>query len=265
MHEEKKVVSLEDRIPKIKQNRKQKSNRRLISFLSLFFILILLVIYFQSPLSKVSHVDVTGNDMVSKEEILSMSGITSSTGYWNVKEENVKEQVTKHKKIKDLQIEKRLPGTIIIKVEEYARVAYAEKNNAYFPFLENGNILDAVPDTIPADAPILVNWKSGEEIRDMASELMKLPDSIANSISEIHHTPTESDPWRITLFMNDGFEVSASVRNFAEKMLLYPSIASQLNPDVKGVIHLEVGTYFKAYNGETEELEGENSSNENEE
>ncbi|WP_337999011.1 hypothetical protein [Bacillus methanolicus] len=58
--------------------------------------------------------------------------------------------------------------------------------------------------------------------------------------------------------MNDGFEVNATLRGFAEKMAHYPSIVSQLDPDKKGVIDLEVGSYFKAYDEEgTEDGEEE--------
>jgi cell division protein FtsQ len=47
--------------------------------------------------------------------------------------------------------------------------------------------------------------------------------------------------------MNDGFEVSASIKSFSGKMAHYPSIISQLDPNKKGIIDLEVGSFFKAY------------------
>ncbi|MCD8500622.1 MAG: hypothetical protein LRY71_01750 [Bacillaceae bacterium] len=37
MMDKQKIVSLEDRIPKLKQQRKQRANRRLIIYLSTFF------------------------------------------------------------------------------------------------------------------------------------------------------------------------------------------------------------------------------------
>ena len=53
MDGKKKVVSIEDRIPKLKQQRRKKANRRLILLLLLFFIFIAFILYFQSPLSHV--------------------------------------------------------------------------------------------------------------------------------------------------------------------------------------------------------------------
>jgi cell division protein FtsQ len=243
-----KVVVLEDRIPKLKQQRKQKANRRLIFYLSIFFLLLLCVIYFQSPLSNVSSITIEGNRNVSTSEIKKISGLTTKTSFWKIDNEMVEKKIEEHIEIKNAEVQKVFPNKILIKIEERKRVAYILKNAKYIPILENGMLLkNKHGDVVPADAPVLVHWKKAEDIQEMAKELKKLPNSIKNSISEIHHTPEPTDPLHITLFMNDGFEVSATVRNFAKKMLAYPSIVSKLDPTVKGVIHLEVGAYFKAY------------------
>ncbi|TDL79962.1 cell division protein FtsQ/DivIB [Peribacillus frigoritolerans] len=250
-----KVVSLEDRVPKLKEHRKQKSNRRLILFLSVFFILILLVIYFQSPLSKVSSVDVAGNKTVSEEEIINMSGITEKSGFWSINEKEVNDALSDFEQIQNVKLDKHLPNKVTIVVEEYYKVAYIVKGDQYSPILENGKTLDPVEGTFPDDAPLLINWSKAEEIEEMAMELMSLPDSVKNAISEIYHTPEKTDPWHITLYMNDGFEVQASVRSFSKKMIDYPAIVSQLAPNSKGIIHMEVGTYFESYDKKDEAAE----------
>ncbi|MDX8288264.1 cell division protein FtsQ/DivIB [Metabacillus indicus] len=249
-----KVVSLEDRVPKLKEHRRQKSNRRLIGFLSVFFILILLVIYFQSPLSKVSSIEVKGNRTVSDEEIISLSGITKKTGFFSIEVSEVREALSGFDQIQDVRIEKELPNKVTIAVNEFQKVAYVVNGDKFSPILENGRTLDPVTGAFPDDAPLLMNWKNAEEIEEMALELMSLPDSISNAISEIYHTPEEMDRWHITLYMNDGYEVQASVRGFSEKMKNYPSIVSQLEPGAKGIIHMEVGTYFESFDksGETD-------------
>jgi cell division protein FtsQ len=47
--------------------------------------------------------------------------------------------------------------------------------------------------------------------------------------------------------MNDGYVVTASIKTFADRMKTYPSIISQLNGSKKGIIHLEVATYFEEF------------------
>lgn len=257
---EKKVVSLEDRIPKLQQQRKQKTNRRLISFLSVFFFLVLLVIYFQSPLSKVASISVKGNETLNANKIIEMSGITTSTGFWSINAENIKEKFGEQLQIKELTVKRKLPNHIVLVIEEHERIAYLESDGSYLPILESGQVLKDRKENAPADAPLLINWKKEEDIKEMINELTKLSPGILNSISEIHHTPTKTDPWLIRLYMNDGFEVIATVRTFSKKMDSYPAIISQLDHHDRGIIHLEVGTYFEAIETKEEQNEDKNES-----
>ncbi|WP_223700315.1 cell division protein FtsQ/DivIB [Sutcliffiella deserti] len=255
-----KVVTLEDRVPKLKEQRKQKANRRLIFYLSLFFILISLIIYSQSSLSKVSDIDVSGNRHVTDEEIIKLSKITRETSIWRVDEEKASISILQHKELKEAEVNKVFPNKVNITVGEYNRIAYIFEEGAYYPVIENGKILEAVgQDALPDDAPLMMNWKEGNKVEEFISELMKLPDSIIYAISEIHHTPTDIDPYHITLFMNDGYEVSATVRDFSAKMTNYPSLVAELDPNLKGIINIEVGTFFKPYEsvGDEETDEGE--------
>jgi len=248
-----KVVSLEDRVPKLKQKRKQKENRQLITFVFIFFILILIIIYLQTPLSKVSNIQVNGAINVSGQTIKKLSGITNETSFWKINEDEVIEQIKKHEQIKEVQIEKKLPSTVIIKVVEYERVAYVLTDSVFYPILENGGFLEKETSLKVPDAPILTDWDDPELIQKMAQQLKKLPSSIVNAISEIHHTPVQTDNEQITVYMNDGYEVIATISTFAKKMKSYPLIVSQLDPSIKGIIHIDVGSYFEAYNKEEKE------------
>ncbi|MBW7650190.1 cell division protein FtsQ/DivIB [Anoxybacillus sp. ST4] len=255
-----KVVVLEERVPKLKEQRRQRANRQLIIYISLFFMLLLGVIYAQSPLSNVSVIHVEGNNHVSSEEIIELSGVTTNTSFWKVKKDEIEQRIKQHPEVKEVSVKKRIPNRIDIAVVERKRIAYILDNHSFLPILDNGKVLTHVKQAIPSDAPILIGWKEGEAIQDMASQLANTPNSILNLISEIHHTPSPSDPRHITVYMNDGIEVSATIDRFAEKIVHYPSIVRQLQPGMKGVLHLEMGTYFKPY--ETDE--GNEKTDENE-
>lgn len=91
-----KIVNIEERIPKIKEQRKQKANRRLISFIMLFFIMVLIIVYLQTPISKVSTISVTGNENVSKKEIIDLSDINSGdTEFWSLTSKKQKRRFSK--------------------------------------------------------------------------------------------------------------------------------------------------------------------------
>ncbi|MCA0174399.1 cell division protein FtsQ/DivIB [Bacillus sp. RAR_GA_16] len=248
--EDRKVVTIEDRIPTLKAQRKQRANRRLVVYLSIFFFLILLIIYFQSSLSHIRNVEVSGNNYVSDKEIIQLSELDNSVSFWNLNKEKVAEKVEQSKEIADVTVTRQFPVTAKVKVVENARVAYLKKGSQYFPILQSGAILDALPkgDT-PVSAPILMQWNESTELSDMAGELRKVNLSIINRISEIHYTPEGDKAFNLTLYMTDGYEVKTSISDFAEKMNSYPLIVEKLKDKAKGILYLNEGSWLEPYDG----------------
>ncbi|MEH7247044.1 FtsQ-type POTRA domain-containing protein [Neobacillus niacini] len=258
-----KIVALEDRIPKLKEQRRRKANRRLIFLLFLFFTMIVIVAYGQSPLSHVKKITVKGNELLSASEIIKNTGISKKTNIWSIKKETITHDLQKLSVIKKAEVKINWPNTVIIEIKERNKIAYYELDKSYYPVLENGKVLkDRQVAEIPVNAPILFKFDEGSILKEMVSALEELPDEIRNAISEIHYTPKKTDDYHISLFMNDGFEVSATLRTFSKKMIHYPSIISQLDPSIKGIIDLEVGSYFKAYELEAEDTKIENDKGE---
>ena len=253
-----KIVALEDRIPKLKEQRRRKANRRLILLLILFFSLIVVVAYTQSPLSHVKKITVKGNEMYTSSELIAKTGLTTKTNIWKVKTKEITASLKGLSEIKKATVTIHWPNTINIQVQEHQRIGFLEKDSTFYPIMDNGKILiNRKTKDIPVNSPILYGFKEGSVLTEMVGELKKLPSEILNSISEIHYSPNKTDRYHISLFMNDGFEVSAIIRSFSDKMVHYPSIISQLDPNKKGIIDLEVGTYFKAFEPEVEENKGE--------
>lgn len=240
----KKVVSIEDRIPKLKQARKRKANRRLIFYLSIFFILISIIIYLQSPLSHIKHIHVFGNTMVTTEDILTKSGLSPQINIWSVKDDEIESVIQELAVVEEVQVIRKLPWTIEIHISEYDRVGYVKHHEAFLPILGNGETLPAVSKPI-GDAPLLLGFTDDAYLNRMAQELTRLSKTILKLISEIHWNPVEENPNKITLYMNDGFIVNSTIRDFSQKMEVYPSITAQLDPNEKGIIHIGVGAYFE--------------------
>lgn len=260
MGDKEKVITLEDRIPKLKEQRRQKANRRLIFYISIFFLLILVIVYFVSPIGHVGKITVNGNHYVSDKVILNASQLAAETSFWDADPATLEHKIEQVKEIESAKVTRHFPNKISIQVTEYDRVAYLKKDAQFYPILENGERLSALSkQEIPTGAPILVNWPKGEKLEAMAAQVQKLPEPIVHRISEIYFTPTENFPKGITVYMNDGLEVRARIDDFARKMTKYPEIASKINPGTKGILYMRVGTYFKEYRNE------EASSNESKE
>ncbi|HLR69862.1 MAG TPA: FtsQ-type POTRA domain-containing protein [Pseudogracilibacillus sp.] len=243
--EKKNVVSIEDRIPKLKEARKKKANRRLLFYLSIFFLLISAIVYVQSPLSHIKVIEVSGNNYMKEKEVIKLSGLTTDTNIWVYNKKSITDSIKEHPMIEDIEIKRKLPQTVHIKVKEQNVVGYIQNDLAFQPVLENGMIVTTGDITNKGDGPLLNNFDDEQYLQRIATELSKIPDDIFNLISEVTWQPTEKNKYRIVLYMNDGYVVHATIRNFANKMAIYPSIVSQLNPEDKGIVHMGVGTYFE--------------------
>jgi cell division protein FtsQ len=253
-----KIVSIEDRIPKLKQARKKKANRRLVFYLSIFFFLISIIVYLQSPLSHVKTIAVTGNSFYPEQEVIEQSGIQDDTNIWTINKEEIIRTLENNPLVNSVTVETKLPWTVEIHLIEHERIGYIKKDNSYYPILGNGTVLtQSKKDQLTGDAPLLVNFTEDETLINMSQELSNLPTKILNIISEVHWAPTDSNKNEIILYMSDGYMVEASIREFAERMTVYPSIVAQLEPGKEGIIHIGVGAYFEAFVQEADEEEAD--------
>ncbi|MBM7644269.1 cell division protein FtsQ [Scopulibacillus daqui] len=245
---DKKVIPIEDRIPKLKEQRKQKSNRRFIFYIVIFFMLILIVIYLQSPLSTVREIKVMGQHFIDNGKIVKASGLTTKDHYWDIDTRDVEKRIEKLPTVSSAHVKKVFPNKVVINLKEYHRIAYLKKDNKYIPILENGALLTKKNDQhLPVSAPILIGWKNNHQLKEMAKQLSKTPPSIISQISEIYPGAANSGSDSITLYMNDGFKVLASISTFSKKITEYPELVKKIPKNTQGVIHLQVGSYFEPY------------------
>ncbi|MEY8751352.1 cell division protein FtsQ/DivIB [Alkalicoccobacillus gibsonii] len=180
---DKKVISVNDRIPSLKEQRKQRANRRLLLFLGVFFILLVLMIYFQSPLSQVKAIEVNGNVVADQDEIIEASGLSSGDSIWNLHKTESVERIEDLKEVATAELSRKLPNTVEITITEYPRVGYVKQEDGYRPMLESGSLLNALPEQeIPSDAPVIVAEDGNVKLEKLAEELGKTSDQIKERI-----------------------------------------------------------------------------------
>jgi cell division protein FtsQ len=259
---EKKVVEIEERIPKLKELRRQRTNRRLIFYVSVFFILMLMIVYFQSSISQIQQVKIEGNALASDEWISENSQLLNDVSMWNIKENQIIDRITQHEAIEEVTISREWLNTVVLSVNEFKSIAYVHDGNSYLPVLESGDIYVSEHDYLvtPHDAPILHDF-GNEEIRILlVNELADTSKGIRQRISDIYLAPVENDAYRLTLLMNDGFVVSSTANDFAERISSYPSVVEQLDPDVAGIVHMRMNPYFESFDMDMEEEDFESES-----
>ncbi len=250
-----KVIDIEDRIPTLKEKRRRRTNKKFSILLLLFTLTLAVVLYFQSSYSQVQKIEIEGAALVPMEEYLEQLTIQVGDSMWSFKEKQLEELLERNGWVKKAKVTRDWFTTVAIKVEEYQKVGYIEYGDSFELVLENGKQIKPYEEVLPIDGPLLKGFEE-ENIRfRLMKELKKLQSEILNSISQIHYTPKENDRFSIRVFMNDGNEVQAILPSFAEKMQYYPSIISQLEPELKGVIDMEVGSFFQPYSQTTIDID----------
>ncbi|WP_176222251.1 cell division protein FtsQ/DivIB [Tuberibacillus sp. Marseille-P3662] len=247
------VINLDERVPKLKEQRKHKSNRRFIIYITLFFIIILVTIYFQSPLSTVKHIQVEGNQIIPAKTIIKQSGITKSSHVWDLDEQSIQNRLKDLDTMKSISVDVQFYNKVVLTVTEYQRIGYLKRNEHYVPLLENGQFAKSMDgDSRPVDAPIFFNWDEGDPLEKLTQSLKKIPASTVQAISEIHFTPNKYSDG-ITLYMNNGLKVLARINNLADKIKMYPSIVNQIPKNAEGFVDLRVGAFFESYEKESQD------------
>ncbi|EDO0827625.1 cell division protein FtsQ/DivIB [Listeria monocytogenes] len=248
MAENKRVISIENRIPELKKYRKKKLVRHLAILIGIFVILIAITLYFLSPLSKLDKIAVSGNKQLTENEVRKESGLEVGEFVLGIRNGKTEDRLKKNTLIKDATVSKEGLNDVQINITEFKTIGYQQQGGKYYDVLESGIMLTDQPRQFPIGNDLLFqNFKNGKTLEKMVAQINKLPKDVVSSISEVIYSPTKSDQNHIELYMNDGNQVSADISTFAEKMQHYPAIVAQLAKGQKGVIDIEVGSYFQSY------------------
>jgi cell division protein FtsQ len=247
---DKKVIPLEDRLPQLKKERKQRANRRFVFYAAVFFILILGIVYFQSPLSRINRIIVQGPQIVTRQDVIEASGITRQTHIWDIRSAQAALQIKKLPTVKSAAVTLSFPNTVYIRIQEFQRKAYLLRNGRYYPILQNGARLAPISGTTqPTDAPLLIGFNSIKALKAVGEGLTDLSPDLLHNISDIHYIANHAGNDDLILYMNDSNQIIASTKTFRKNIRLYPEIAANLPKGKKGTIHLSVASYFVPYKG----------------
>lgn len=248
-----KVIDIEERIPTLREKRRKRTNKKFITLLLLFFLTLFLLLYFQSPYSDIKKINIKGSELVKEDVYLNQSDLKAGESLWGFKATDVEEKILEEYWVKDVHVKRKWLATVEIEVEEYQKVAYISMDNELYPMLENGEIFKESSSAGPIDAPLFIDFEDEKLRKKLLVELSKLDSTVLSLISQINSTPSSADPYAITLYMNDGYEVRAEITSLAKKLNYYPSIIAQIEGAGqygKGVIDIEVGSYYKSYQDE---------------
>lgn len=239
------------------KRRKRQKQIQYSVFGVLLFIIILILIYMFTPLSKISSVEIKGNDNVSKSAINKAIDVKDNSRMYTYSTSKATDKLKDNKLIKSAKITKQMPNKLTVEVTENQIVGMTKKKDNYVPILENGTELKNYDGNATDDGPILVGFEK-EEKEKIINELAKMPANVRGMIAEIKYDPQENLQNQIKLFTSDDIQILGNLNTIANKMKYYPQMSQSLERDESGelkksgYIDLSVGASFIPYSGGNE-------------
>ena len=237
-----------ERIPVLKEpapKPKRKGARRLLGVIYSLFVVLLIVLFFRSDLSKISEVTVTGGRFTDEGEILAAAGVRPGDPFFWPTADAIAGRVERLDAIASASVRKTFPGKLHIEVTEYPAVAYGlTAEGAITAILSNGTERLIGSDAV-VDRPVLRAWNEREADRlKLVDVLSRLPDDLLSDFSEITPYPSEAWPDRIRIYTRTRFEVVTAVSLLAEKA---DTIRAVIETQEPGIITLLLADRYVPY------------------
>lgn len=124
-----------------------------------------------SPLFDITEIEVMGNEKISKETILSLSGISLGDNIYHNKKETISENIRKEAYIESVEVIRVLPNKIEIQVTERKPTFLLEYASSYLYMNNQGYILEISSQVL--DVPIITGYTTSTEELQVGNRLNK--------------------------------------------------------------------------------------------
>ena len=206
--------------------------------LKIFFLLFgvgLLFFYLMNV--KTKHIVISGNSLVSDNEIIVATGFKNYPYLFRVSNKEIKRRLESIQLLSDVKVQKSLLGTLTIYVEETKPLFY-NRNNDRLVLSDGKEVTSAILDGVPT----LINYVPDTLYDRLVVELASIDKNVLTLISEIEYQPWQSndvmiDDTRFFLRMTDGNSVYVNLINL-QKLNTYIEIFASLE-DKKGILYLD--------------------------
>jgi cell division protein FtsQ len=124
---------------------------------------------------RLRHVQVVGARYVRADSIVALLGVDTTRSIWDETDELVA-RVRKHPQVSDVEIARRVPGTLVVTITERVPVAFVPTARGLEPLDAAGRALPIDPSRVNVDLPVLARRDTGVlrllgELRDRAPQL----------------------------------------------------------------------------------------------
>lgn len=237
---------------------KKKSNKKLISIIVFLFIALLIIVFFNSSLSKITEIQVTGAQFISNAEIMNDADLKVGDSFLFSSSKKIKDTLLRNSSIQNVDVSKKFPGIIKINVQEYKVVAFElSENGELIALLASGASVATNSERMQImDKPILTGWQPDDmNKKELMKQLSTIDNALLSDISEISPIPSSAFPDRILIFTRTKFEVITAISLLREKVGTMNGVIESQAP---GRLTLLLADTFVPFDIEMEEDESEN-------
>ncbi|CDM68761.1 Cell division protein DivIB [Clostridium bornimense] len=148
-------------IQKKERQRKRKKKFRNIVIL-LILVIVLLNLVYKLPYFDIKHIKIQNNNIVSSDDIYSICKEVEGKNIFYTKLDNLQKKIKKNTYIESVEISRKLPSTITVKINERDPFFYVNNEGKYYIFSENALLLDIKDTIIDLDVPEVVGLDLGD-------------------------------------------------------------------------------------------------------
>lgn len=240
---------------------------RAIPVLVISSLLILLSLYFITPLGSLKNIVVTGNERVTQDEIIKATQI-DSRDYTLTTFLNRNQYANNLKKanawIEKAEISYQFPITFKIQVTEFKILAYEASTGNIYPVISNGTVINqpVKKEALPENY-MRLNLSDKAKVKKLVQELSDVSDSIKNEIQTVDLTPSKATKDLLTLTMRDEHKIIVPLSDIHKKLPYYSRVHPLLTEP--SIVDMEAGIFsYSASLAQKEEQEKNESSEETE-
>lgn len=224
-----------DDSPVEKKHHQQKGLRLKKHFVRFLWLLVVLgiVAFFVSPLSRIGTIKVSGNHYLEEENVISQSGLNENDVSLLTFSSQVEKKLEKAPLIATAKVKKSLFSGITITIQEKSIIAYQNENDELRVVDSDGEIVSVDMTYLAAiqQKPRLLQFSDETILQTFCEQLAKVPEVTLAMISDIKFSPIEPyDTSRVEMNMSDGKKVYVRIEDMAGELKYYPEILDR-EPD----------------------------------
>ena len=222
-----------------KKKNKKKFRKKLFKFMIFILIITGITVFIMNI--KVKNIYVTGNYLLSDQEIIELAGLENYPRLFENTSLSIEKKLKLNQYIDSVKVRKNLFGRVNIEVKEYKMLLKNEIDNTVY--LSNFK-------TLPTDneltiVPTLINSVPEDILKTFLEKLNEIDTSMLEHISEVEYTPDKYYKDLFLLYMRDGNYIYVTPRRL-KYINKYDEVLQELNGQ-KGIWNLYDGSHVEKF------------------